>query len=269
MITGYTFDRAKVTPMQDSTLYDFLNYGDNTVIPGIGSSMSVSVNGLTCTIAPGKAVVCGRVIEITVPQDVQIPASSTGYLCLTIDLSQTNTSSGTPGQTDYTFVINQVRAEFVTSLTQNNLFNGELIYNFPLGSVTSTATTASFTRNASSYMHSPATLYQNLNGTTGTITLADIYSNYSKIGIYYATDTSKDFCGYQEFSTAISAGTTLSVTYSNATQNGMLLQSKTVNFSGRIMSVGRYLNMNIYPTPNIYAPAENTLRVLKIMGYKH
>ncbi len=151
MITGYTFDRAKVTASQDSALYDFLNFGENTVMSGMGNDMAVTVNGLTCTIAPGKAVVCGRLIEVSSAQNVQIPANNTGYLCLTIDLSQTNTSSGTPGQTDYTVVINQVRSEFVTSLTQNDLFNGGLIYNFPLGQVTSTSTTATFTKMSYSY----------------------------------------------------------------------------------------------------------------------
>ena len=151
MITGYQFDRAKVPPLADATVYEYLGSNQNTVIPNIGDGMAVTADGLNLTIGTGKALICGRLVEIASPETVQIPANSNGYLCLTIDLTQSNTSSGTPWETDYTFVINQVRAEFLTSTTTDDLNNGGLIYNFVLGSVTSDAATASFSKYKSHY----------------------------------------------------------------------------------------------------------------------
>lgn len=150
-ITGYTFDRAKVTSGSDSSLYNFLSGSRDGVIPNRGNGLNVSTNGLTCTIDTGQALIQGRLVEVTAQESVTIPANSTGYLCITIDLSQINTSTGTPGQSDYAFVLGQLKTEFVETLTNQDLLNGGTIYNFNLGSVTSTSTSVTYTKNWNAY----------------------------------------------------------------------------------------------------------------------
>jgi hypothetical protein len=150
-ITGYVFDRAKVTARADSSLYNFLALNRDTVIHGRGQGMSVTTTGLTCNINIGQAIIQGRLVEITAVEPVSIPANSTGYLCITVDLSQVNTSSGTPGNSDYTFVIGQLRTEFVETIVKDDLFNGGFIYNFSLGTVTSTDTDVTFTKDWNAY----------------------------------------------------------------------------------------------------------------------
>ena len=291
MITGYTFDRAKVTAFQDSTLYDFLNFGTNTVIPNVGSDMAVTTNGLTCTIAPGKAVICGRLIEIASAEDVQVTASSTGYLCLTVDLSQVNTSSGTPGQTDYTFVINQVRAEFVTSLTQDDLFDGGLLYNFPLGTVTSTATTVSFTPTASSYARAPISI---ANGGTGASTAIGARTNLEVLKPYFLYNSSSGTTGAVNLSDSLANYTMAEIYYTN--EYGNYNSIKAYNPSGKTLSMvanhygiggGQYLDicgeqivlgtttisravMYVYTitTSGISFSSAGSMKIYQVIGYK-
>lgn len=150
-IIGYTFDRAKVSARNDASLYDFLGSKRNCVFDSRGNGMEVTTSGLVCTIATGQAIIQGRLIEITAPEVITIPANSSGYLCITIDLSQINTSSGTPGNIDYTVVLGQLKVEFLETLTQEDLFNGGLIYNLNLGAVTTDTTTASYAKNLGAY----------------------------------------------------------------------------------------------------------------------
>lgn len=150
-ITGYTFYRVKNTAKSDASLYDYMSLQRNGVIPQRGNGLSVTTSGLICTINTGQALIQGRLVEVTTQTQITIPANSTGYLCITVDLSKTNTSTGTPGNTDYVVVIGQLSIDFVETLTQDDLFNGGLIYNFNLGSITSDGTTATYTKNWDAY----------------------------------------------------------------------------------------------------------------------
>lgn len=134
-ITGYQFDKAKVTALQDSILYHWLANKQHFILDGIGSEMNVTTSGLTATVDTGVAVVSGRMIEITAPETVEIPANSRGYLVIYVDLSVENSASGIPGEADYEVQNNQVSVRFVTNLTQQNLFQGGLIYTFNLGRI--------------------------------------------------------------------------------------------------------------------------------------
>lgn len=145
--TGYNFDRAKTPASADGSLYDYLSLQRNGVIGNRGNNLAVTTTGLVCTIDTGQALIQGRLVEVTSPENVTIPANSTGYLCITVDLSQVNTSTGTPGKVDYTVVIGQLRIEFLETLTKQDLFNGGAIYNFNLGSVVSTDSTVTYTKN--------------------------------------------------------------------------------------------------------------------------
>ena len=145
-ITGSTFDRMRVTPDKDGLLYYSLYEGINRVINGYKNNLNLVVSGLNVSVDTGAAVIKGRLVEVTELHKLTVAANTSGYIVLTIDLTQQNTSTGTPGSTDYLPINNQVSVQVVDSLVQQDLLNGGLIYMFPLASYTSTGTTVSTTK---------------------------------------------------------------------------------------------------------------------------
>ena len=142
-LQGYQFDKAKVTPEADAALYSYLaKSSDNKVISGL----TVSATGLNVYVASGKALAQGRLVEVTQQHQLTAQANKTGYICITIDLTQNNTSTGTPGTSGYSPVNNQLRLELVDVLNQQGLNSGGLIYTFPLYSYVSTGATVTLTK---------------------------------------------------------------------------------------------------------------------------
>lgn len=85
-------------------------------------------------------------MEVTQQHQLTAQANKTGYICITIDLTQNNTSTGTPGTSGYSPVNNQLRLELVDVLNQQGLNSGGLIHTFPLYSYTSTGTSVALTK---------------------------------------------------------------------------------------------------------------------------
>lgn len=150
-ITGYTFDKGVVPANRDSILYDKFNFGQSSIIKGRGDDLGISSSGLNVTVGTGFVIVQGRLIEVIDPEVVAIPANSTGYIVITLDLSQQNTTSGTPGQTDYTFTLHQARIEFVRELINDDTNDGKPIFNLQLAAVTSQTSSVTITRNYNVY----------------------------------------------------------------------------------------------------------------------
>lgn len=150
-IKGYQFDRAKVTALKDASLYSALYLNRSAVIPNRGDGLAVSTNGLDVIISTGQAIICGRLVEVTEPETVSIPANTAGYLVLTIDLSEANYSEGTPGESDYTFTNNQLRCEFVETLTQQDLNDNGIIYTFNLGTISSNSSGVTYSKNTEAW----------------------------------------------------------------------------------------------------------------------
>ncbi|WP_412921138.1 hypothetical protein [Lactococcus raffinolactis] len=142
-IQGYQFDKIKVTPESDAALYSYLaQNSDNKVIKGATATAS----GLNIYVSTGKALVQGRLIEITQQHQLSAQSNTTGYVVITVDLTQSNTATGTPGTSSYIAVNNQLKMELVETLTQQDLNSGGLIYTFPLYSYTSTGTSVALTK---------------------------------------------------------------------------------------------------------------------------
>lgn len=153
-LQGYQFDKSKVTPEADAQLYSYLaQSSDNKVISGL----TVTATGLNVYVSSGKALVQGRLIDNGQQMQLTAQANKTGYVCITIDLTQNNTSTGTPGTSNYAPVNNQLRLELVDTLNQQNLNSGGLIYTFPLYSYVSTGATLTLTKVKKSYQNSVAT----------------------------------------------------------------------------------------------------------------
>ena len=148
-LQGYQFDKAKVTPEADSALYSYLaQSSDNKVISGF----TATATGLNIYVAAGKSLVQGRLIENGQQMQLTTQANKAGYVCITIDLTQDNTSTGTPGTSDYATVNNQLRLELVDALNQQDLNSGGLIYTFPIYSYVSTGATVTLTKIVTSHM---------------------------------------------------------------------------------------------------------------------
>ncbi len=175
-LQGYQFDKAKVTPEADATLYSYLaQSSDNKVISGL----TVTATGLNVYVAAGKALVQGRLIENGQQVQLTAQANKSGYVCITIDLTQDNTSTGTPGNIDYLPINNQLRLELVDNLTQQDLNNEGLIYTFPIYSYVSTGATMTLTKISGSFRN---IFYDTKEvAWTGTLTQSTaIYTDFSR-----------------------------------------------------------------------------------------
>lgn len=141
-ITMYQSERNFVTPANDASLYSALG-GDTSGVINRGNKLKLTVKGLTATVDTGQAIVLGRLIEITEPQSFTLPASTNGNVCIVIDLSKTNDIVGQAGQNNYQVKVNQVyMAGIVGDLVQDDINNGGFIYELPLGTFSSNATSA-------------------------------------------------------------------------------------------------------------------------------
>lgn len=145
-IQGYQFDKCKVTPEADAALYYQLNNKQNHVIAGYKNEMNVTSSGLNVYVDTGCALVMGRYCEITNQEQLSVMANTEGYVCITIDLTETNTAEGVPGSADYVVTNNQLRVELVTELVQQDLFNDGQVYTFPLASFSSSGTAVTISR---------------------------------------------------------------------------------------------------------------------------
>ena len=149
-IIAPTFDFMKVAPGDDGHLYDYLSDGGG-IDPEYAEKLAISSSGLTVTVAPGMAIVKGRMVKNTSSLEVSIPANSNGFIVITIDLTKTNTFTGTPGDDNYKPVNNQVRIERVASLVQQDIINGGSIYHFPLAQYTSNGSTTTIVKEFSTF----------------------------------------------------------------------------------------------------------------------
>lgn len=141
-IQGYQFDKMKVTPESDAALFSYLAQGlDNKVFKG----MTATVSGLNVYIETGKALVQGRFVEVTQQHQLSAQANTSGYVVITIDLTQSNTATGTPGTGNYLPINNQLRLELVETLNQQDLSAGGVIYTLPIYTYSSTGTSATLT----------------------------------------------------------------------------------------------------------------------------
>lgn len=189
MLQGYQFDKMQAYPTTDASLFSYLAGDRSFIIPNRGNELNVTTSELNITVDTGEALILGRQIRITEPMVLTVGANQSGYLVIEIDLSKANTSTGTPGQPDYEPINNQLSLKFVNNLTQDNINDGGLIYQFNLGTVSSTSNSITFNK-ASNIMGG---VYRNIlfDGViqTGQITLNDIIGNYRFLVIRLSNGT--------------------------------------------------------------------------------
>lgn len=177
MLQGFQFDKMQAYPTTDASLFSYLAGDRSFIIPNRGNELNVTTSELNITVDTGEALIEGRQIKITEPMVLTIGANQNGYLVIEIDLSKANTSTGTPGQADYEPINNQLSLKFVNNLTQDNINDGGLIYQFNLGTVSSTSNNITFVKNEKVDYSYCDLLFQGAIQ-TGNITLTESIFNY-------------------------------------------------------------------------------------------
>ena len=87
---------VSINASQDGAIYDVFAGGQSFIIDQIGEEFLIetSESSLQVTIGAGEAIIRGRHITATADNQITLPASSTIYLCLRIDLTQTAGNEG-------------------------------------------------------------------------------------------------------------------------------------------------------------------------------
>ncbi|HFU4026422.1 TPA: hypothetical protein ACGO0F_002181 [Streptococcus suis] len=254
-IVGYQFDRAKVSASNDAALYNSLANGKSYILDGQGSGLEVTVSGLTATVGTGMALICGRLVEVKEPEIVTLPASSKGYLVISINLSESNSNVGTLGEEDYSVINNQLSIGFVTNLTQQSLTNGGLVHTFNLGAVTTTTSGASFTKAANT--RSVMAALVEFMSEQKTVATKQASIGYGTTGTLYRTGTRVRF---ELNSNQTSKRTNGSVTLTEKIPSGyrprIATQAHAIMMIGTSFQGTKKLSLNFVPNGTIYTYAE-------------
>lgn len=112
-LTGYQFDKMRISPSKDGLLYWGLqNGGQDHIIYGYKSNFLCDIDktGSTVTVHPGAAIVGGRLIELQSDQTLSIPSGVgiQAFVYIKVDLTKTNTTSGNTNSTNYAVENNQI-----------------------------------------------------------------------------------------------------------------------------------------------------------------
>ncbi|HBM5791632.1 TPA: hypothetical protein LY451_003104, partial [Enterococcus faecium] len=75
------------------------------------------------------AIIQGRMVVVRQEESITVPANSSGYIALTVDLTQeVIPGSILPESEEYEWTNNQVKLEFITKVIKGNLNNGDKVY---------------------------------------------------------------------------------------------------------------------------------------------
>ena len=114
-------------------------------------------------------------------------------------------------------------------------------------------------------------LYNNPNGTAGTIQLYDSITNYDYIDIYYSGyDTShRNFSGFWRNANVNSYGVVLNVTYPQGDLKGFISREALVNVTGDAITFDRNATImfNGSNGGNIWTFNNEKILILKVVGY--
>lgn len=152
-VDGFQFDNVKISAANDAKLYHSLAQRRNYVIKGYEQELRLSKSGLNITVGAGCALVQGRFIYLKEAQSITVPANANGYIVLRIDLTQEVVPDleNDPATDLYTWTNNQVNLEWVPSLINGNLNQGDKVYTFSLCSFSSSGSNVNYELNEGNY----------------------------------------------------------------------------------------------------------------------
>ncbi|OIK95313.1 hypothetical protein [Oenococcus oeni] len=242
-ITMYQADRNFVSPANDAALYSAILNNTSGVLANRGNNFALTIDGLVVSIDTGQAVIGGRLIEITALESVTVPANSSGSICLVVDLTKTNTVTGNAGDTTYSVAVNQVYTSAVIgSLTQDDLNDGGFIYELPLASFVSTATSVTLT-DTTGYLNdtgwTPVSLIAGaIFGSNGyaqyRVRNGHVFIDFYNINPYKATNQNQAFIIPSAFAPSKNLSYFAMVSNSNGETTGMHARLGTIANTGLI-----------------------------------
>ena len=119
---------------QDAAMYNAFAGNNDFIIAGIGNEMAFNRNAssLNTTLSSGECLICGRHVTVTGTESLTLSASSSGYVVLRYDTTQSGS--------------NIVKLMSVSSLRTDNINNNGTIHDLAIGQYTTSATgVSSFT----------------------------------------------------------------------------------------------------------------------------
>ncbi len=119
---------------QDAAMYNAFAGNNDFIIAGIGNEMAFNRNAssLNTTLSSGECLICGRHVTVTGTESLTLSASSSGYVVLRYDTTQSGS--------------NIVRLMSVSSLRTDNINNNGTIHDLAIGQYTTSASgVSSFT----------------------------------------------------------------------------------------------------------------------------
>ncbi|AHL18982.1 hypothetical protein LP083-1_017 [Listeria phage LP-083-1] len=146
-VLGANVDRQIITPRLEA----LMNLKKLSKYQGMLALQTTSVSGLTATFGYSYGHIQGFYFEIEDGTTMTIPANSTGYICVRLDLSLTNTATGSITDGSYKVVTNQMQLLRVTkaNLKKDVIHSGGVLQgtqrDLVLYSYTSNATTVTLT----------------------------------------------------------------------------------------------------------------------------
>ena len=152
-VTGYQFDKMRVTPAADGLVYDHLMHNKSSVVNDYKTELALTdlKNG-SITLGAGAAVIKGRSVVVTEDLTLTPPDNATTTLCITIDLSKENSATGSEAEGTYVATNNQVSVNFVTGdVTQEDINDGGSIFMCKLATIVRAGTTITITKDVNFY----------------------------------------------------------------------------------------------------------------------
>lgn len=134
MIKVMADNNQVINVAQDAAMYNAFAGNNDFIIAGIGNEMAFNRNAssLNTTLSSGECLICGRHVTVTGTESLTLSASSSGYVVLRYDTTQSGS--------------NIVKLMSVSSLRTDNINNNGTIHDLAIGQYTTSASgVSSFT----------------------------------------------------------------------------------------------------------------------------
>ena len=177
-IRPFTFEHMLNTAGLDAKIYHALGGKNSYVVPGYGNEFAATSQGLKILVDTGWLICFGRNIQNDSIEELAVPANTTGYITVSLDMTKENIPHGNWWDSDYTVEQNQVKLEVRSDLIWSSPSNDDQQFTFPLYSYKSTDTTTTLTKYTESFNNDPyrtVVLYDAKEGEGGYWTGGDIW----------------------------------------------------------------------------------------------
>lgn len=154
-IKPFTFEHMLNTAGSDAKIYHALAGKNSYVIPGYGNEFAATSQGLKILIDTGWLICFGRNIQNDSIEELIVPANTTGYVTVSLDMTKENIPHGNWWDNDYTVEQNQVKLEVRQDLIWSNPSNDDQQFTFPLYSYVANDTTVNLTKFEESFNSDP------------------------------------------------------------------------------------------------------------------